>query len=82
MWVFEKKMLRKIKGGSNMTGTNCDLFTHKSSWSYLNHLVYGPKRDEVIGEWKRVHKEKLYDLNSLPYIIRMISHVECDGRKM
>ena len=23
-----------------MTGTNCDLFTHKSSWSYLNHLVY------------------------------------------
>ena len=28
-----------IKGGSNMTGTNCDLFTHKSSRSYLNHLV-------------------------------------------
>jgi hypothetical protein len=30
----------KIQGGSNMTGTNCDLFTHKSSRSYLNHLVY------------------------------------------
>jgi hypothetical protein len=29
-----------IQGGSNMTGTNYDLFTHKSSWSYLNHLVY------------------------------------------
>ena len=29
-----------IQGGSNMTGTNCDLFTHKSSRSYLNHLVY------------------------------------------
>jgi hypothetical protein len=29
-----------IKGGSNMTGTNCDLFTHKSSRSYLNHLVF------------------------------------------
>jgi hypothetical protein len=25
--------------GSNMTGTNCDLFTHKSSQSYLTHLV-------------------------------------------
>jgi hypothetical protein len=25
-----------IQGGSNMTGTNCDLFTHKSSRSYLN----------------------------------------------
>jgi hypothetical protein len=22
-----------------MTGTNCDFFTHKSSRSYLNHLV-------------------------------------------
>jgi hypothetical protein len=29
----------EIQGGSNMTGTNCDLFTHKSSRSYLNHLV-------------------------------------------
>jgi hypothetical protein len=28
-----------IQGGSNMTGTNCDLFTHKSSRSYMNHLV-------------------------------------------
>jgi hypothetical protein len=28
-----------IQGGSNMTGTNCDLFTHKQSRSYLNHLV-------------------------------------------
>ena len=30
----------QLQGGSNMTGTNCDLFTHKSSRSYLNHLVY------------------------------------------
>jgi hypothetical protein len=29
------KLHGKIQGGSNMTGTNCDLFTHK----YLNHLV-------------------------------------------
>ena len=32
-------MLTNVQGGSNMTGTNCDLFTHKSSRSYLNHLV-------------------------------------------
>jgi hypothetical protein len=30
-----------IQGGSNMTGTNCDLFTHNKSQSYLNHLVFG-----------------------------------------
>jgi hypothetical protein len=28
-----------IQGGSNMTGINCDLFTHRQSRSYLNHLV-------------------------------------------
>jgi hypothetical protein len=32
--------IQDIQGGSNMTRTNCDLFTHKSSRSYLNHLVY------------------------------------------
>jgi hypothetical protein len=31
---------QNIQGGSNMTGTNCDLFTHKSSRSYLNHLEH------------------------------------------
>jgi hypothetical protein len=33
-------LLLYIQGGSNMTGTNCDLFTHRSSRSYLNHLVF------------------------------------------
>jgi hypothetical protein len=33
-----------IQGGSNMTGTNCDLFTHKLSRSYLNHLVHRTTR--------------------------------------
>jgi hypothetical protein len=36
LWI-----LRYIQGGSNMTWTNCDLITHKSSRSYLNHLVLG-----------------------------------------
>jgi hypothetical protein len=30
----------QVQGGSNMTGTNCDLFTHKEFRSYLNHLVF------------------------------------------
>jgi hypothetical protein len=32
-------VLYDIQGGSNMTGTNCDLFTHNQPRSYLNHLV-------------------------------------------
>ena len=35
-----RKRKFEIQDGSNMTGTNCDLFTHKQSRSYLNHLVY------------------------------------------
>jgi hypothetical protein len=37
--VSLKFCMINIQGGSNMTGTNCDLFTHKQSRSYLNHLV-------------------------------------------
>ena len=28
--------------------------------------VFGPKRDEVTGEWKKLHNEELRDLYSLP----------------
>jgi hypothetical protein len=38
-----RQLLVKVQGGSNVTGTNCDLFTHKSSRSYLNHLVFYAK---------------------------------------
>jgi hypothetical protein len=32
--------------------------------------IFGPKRDEVTGEWRRLHKEKRNDLYSSPNIIR------------
>jgi hypothetical protein len=31
--------------------------------------MFGPKRDEVIGEWRRLHNEELYDLYCSPDII-------------
>jgi hypothetical protein len=34
--------------------------------------IFGPKRDEVTGEWKKLHNEELRDLYSLPSIIRII----------
>jgi hypothetical protein len=34
--------------------------------------VFGPKRDEVTGEWRKLHKEVLHDLYSSPSIIRII----------
>jgi hypothetical protein len=34
--------------------------------------VFGPKRDEVIGGWRKLHNEELHDLYFLPRIIRKI----------
>jgi hypothetical protein len=34
--------------------------------------IFGSGRDEVTGEWKKIHSEELYDLYSLPSIVRLI----------
>jgi hypothetical protein len=34
--------------------------------------IFGPKRDEVRGEWRRLHNKELYALYSSPNIIRVI----------
>ena len=50
--------------------------------------VFGPKRDEVTREWRRLHNEELSDLYCSPNVIRVIKskrlkwlgHVACMGR--
>jgi hypothetical protein len=34
--------------------------------------IFGLKRDEVTGEWRKLHNKELHDLYSLPSIIRII----------
>ena len=34
--------------------------------------IYGPKRDEVTGEWRKLHNEELNGLYCSPNIIRVI----------
>ena len=41
-----------------------------------------PKRDEVTGEWRKLHNEELSDLYSLPNIVRVVKRKERDGRGM
>jgi len=35
--------------------------------------IFGPKRNKVTGEWRKLHNEELNDLYSLPNIIQLIT---------
>jgi hypothetical protein len=34
--------------------------------------IFGPKRDEVTGDWRKLHNEELRNLYSSPKVVRMI----------
>ena len=38
--------------------------------------IFGPKRDEVTGEWRKLHIEELNDLYCSPNIVWMINREE------
>jgi len=44
--------------------------------------IFRPKRDEITGEWGKLHNEKLNDLYSPSYIIWIIKSEEKDGQEM
>ena len=39
---------------------------------YIYIYIFGPRRDEITGEWRRLHKEEPRDLYSSPNIVRVI----------
>jgi len=51
--------------------------------------IFGPRRDEVTGGWRRLHNKELNDLYSSPNIVRLIKsrimrwagHVACMGEE-
>ena len=38
----------------------------------VQRSVFGPKRGEVTGEWRKLHNEELSDQYSLPNIVRVV----------
>jgi hypothetical protein len=41
--------------------------------------IFGPKRHEVTGEWRKLHNKELHNLYSSPAIIRQVKANEVDG---
>jgi hypothetical protein len=41
--------------------------------------IFGPKRDEVTGDWRKLHNEELHNLYSSPDIIRQVKANEVGG---
>jgi hypothetical protein len=82
------KLFSYVQGSSNMTGTNCDLFTHKSSRSYLNHLVcllflaptyFGRSCDHLQGvpqnkrqEYNTDHRKYIINFSKILSIIKAV----------
>jgi len=57
--------LHAEKSDSNIFAYDCNLF-------FFHSAGQSPRRDEVTGEWRRLHNEKLSDLYSSPNIVRVI----------
>jgi hypothetical protein len=44
--------------------------------------IFGPKREEIIGRWRRLHSEEFHNLYSMPYIIAVIKSRMIDEQGM
>jgi hypothetical protein len=51
-------------------------------WTFENRGIFGAKRDEVTGEWRKLHNGELYDLYCSPNIILVIKSRRMNGWDM
>jgi hypothetical protein len=47
--------------------------------NWVLRRIFGPKRDEVTGEWRKLHSEELHNLYSSPDIVSQVKANEVGG---
>jgi hypothetical protein len=65
-------LVSDIKGG-----TYTEVFENR-----VLRRIFGPKRDEVTGGWRKLRNEELHNLYSLPSLIRIIKQRSARGQGM
>jgi hypothetical protein len=48
------------------------MFSSRVSENRVLMTIFGPKRDEVTGDWTKLNNEELHNLYAWPHKIRMI----------
>ena len=66
-WCMSHRFADSLLAGS---GWNMLILLSKNKFEKLVHLV--PKRDDVTGEWRKLHNEELNDLYFLPNTVRVV----------
>jgi hypothetical protein len=59
-----------LRGDCDNTIRSKDIYS--CSFPFHERKDVGPKRNEVTGEWRKLHNEELRDLYSSPSIIRLM----------
>jgi hypothetical protein len=70
--IFEKFYIVRKYGGETWSLTLREEYRLGMFENRVLKRIFGPKRDEVTGGWRKLHNEELHNLYSSPSIIRMI----------
>jgi hypothetical protein len=71
--IFEKIILPFVLYGCEIWSlTLSEVHRTRVLENRVLRRIFGPKRDEVTGEWRKLHNEELHNLYSSPDIIRQV----------